>query len=68
MLEELENIDDDTDRHGIGFVKTQDLEIAEAYGVHELPSLIYFEKGSPSIYEGMFPLSFTSFEGADVGY
>ncbi|CAG0892261.1 unnamed protein product [Darwinula stevensoni] len=52
VLEELENIDDDTDRHGIGFVKTQDQDIAEAYGIHEFPSLVYFEKGSPSIYEG----------------
>lgn len=29
ILEELENIDDDCERHGILFVKTQDLKIAE---------------------------------------
>ncbi|CAG0890986.1 unnamed protein product [Cyprideis torosa] len=52
ILEELENIDDDTDRHGISFVKTQDLDIAESYGVREFPALVYFEKGQPSVYEG----------------
>uniref|UniRef100_T1J1H2 Thioredoxin domain-containing protein n=1 Tax=Strigamia maritima TaxID=126957 RepID=T1J1H2_STRMM len=52
VLEELENIDDDTDRHGILFVKTQDLSLANAYGVHDFPALIYFEKHVPNIYEG----------------
>ena len=32
ILEELENIDDDCDRHGIVFVKTKDFSIAEEYG------------------------------------
>lgn len=52
VLEELENIDDDTDRHGINFVKTTDLNIATNFGVHEFPAVIYFENQVPSIYEG----------------
>ncbi|KZS03022.1 Uncharacterized protein APZ42_034433 [Daphnia magna] len=52
ILDELENIDDDTDRHGISFIKTQDLNIATNFGVHEFPALIYFENQVPSIYEG----------------
>ena len=52
ILEELENIDDDTDRHGIHFVKTQDLNIATNFGVTDFPAVIYFENQVPSIYEG----------------
>jgi len=51
-LDELENIDDDTDRHGISFIKTQDLNIATNFGVHAFPAVIYFENQVPSIYEG----------------
>lgn len=52
ILEELENIDDDTDRHGIHFVKTMDLRIAREYGIRTFPSLVYFEYSQPSVYEG----------------
>ncbi|XP_046461228.1 uncharacterized protein LOC124207693 isoform X8 [Daphnia pulex] len=52
ILDELENIDDDTDRHGISFIKTQDLNIATNFGVHSFPAVIYFENQVPSIYEG----------------
>ncbi|EEB16861.1 predicted protein [Pediculus humanus corporis] len=52
IVEELENIDDDCDRHGIQFVKTQDLEVAKEFGVIEFPSLVYFEKGVPNVFEG----------------
>ena len=51
-MDELENIDDDTDRHGISFIKTQDLNIATNFGVHSFPAVIYFENQVPSIYEG----------------
>ncbi len=53
-MDELENIDDDTDRHGISFIKTQDLNIATNFGVHEFPAVIYFENQVPSIYEGKY--------------
>lgn len=52
ILEELENIDDDCDRHGITFVKTKDFPVAEQYGVHEYPALVYFEDGIPNVFEG----------------
>ncbi|XP_028043779.1 uncharacterized protein LOC114253198 isoform X1 [Bombyx mandarina] len=52
ILEELENIDDDCDRHGIKFVKTQDYSIAESYGVTDFPVLVYFENNIPNVYEG----------------
>ncbi|PRD30928.1 UNVERIFIED_CONTAM: hypothetical protein NCL1_24928 [Trichonephila clavipes] len=51
-LADLENIDDDTDRHGILFVKTTDDSIAADYGITRFPALIYFENNVPSIYEG----------------
>lgn len=52
ILDELENIDDDCDRHGITFVKTQDYTIAELYGISEYPVLVYFEGNVPNVYEG----------------
>lgn len=52
ILDELENIDDDCDRHGIIFVKTQDYSIAELYGISEYPVLVYFEENVPNVYEG----------------
>ncbi|XP_022120611.1 uncharacterized protein LOC110996995 isoform X3 [Pieris rapae] len=52
ILEELENIDDDCDRHGIKFVKTQDYSIAESYGATDFPVLVYFENNIPNVYEG----------------
>ncbi|XP_055708457.1 uncharacterized protein LOC129804839 isoform X3 [Phlebotomus papatasi] len=52
ILEELENIDDDCDRHGIVFVKTKDFSVAEEYGVLDYPALVYFEGGIPNVFEG----------------
>lgn len=52
VLEELENIDDDCERHGITFVKTNDLKIAEQYGATDFPVLMYFESGIGGIFEG----------------
>lgn len=52
ILEELENIDDDCERHGITFVKTQDTKIAQHYGATEFPVLMYFEKGIGGVFEG----------------
>ncbi|XP_008201424.1 uncharacterized protein hlk isoform X7 [Tribolium castaneum] len=52
ILEELENIDDDCERHGILFVKTQDLKIAEQYGATDFPVLMYFESGVGGVFEG----------------
>ena len=54
ILQELENIDDDTDDHGIQFVKCEDLDYARSLGISSLPALVYFERSSsaPSIYVG----------------
>ncbi|XP_051174999.1 uncharacterized protein LOC127290468 isoform X2 [Leptopilina boulardi] len=52
ILEELENIDDDCDRHGVHFVKTQDYKIAEDYGATEFPVLVYFKNQVPNVFEG----------------
>ncbi|XP_031337168.1 uncharacterized protein LOC116166353 isoform X2 [Photinus pyralis] len=52
ILDELENIDDDCEKHGIMFVKTQDFKIAERYGATDFPILIYFENGIGSMFEG----------------
>ncbi|KAJ9596072.1 hypothetical protein L9F63_012740, partial [Diploptera punctata] len=52
ILEELENIDDDCDRHGITFVKTQDFSVAEEFGVSDFPCLVYFEDEVPNVFEG----------------
>ncbi|XP_058053282.1 uncharacterized protein LOC131205271 isoform X2 [Anopheles bellator] len=53
VLESLENIDDDCDRHGILFVKTDDISIAEHYGINEYPVLVYFEDNVPNVFEGL---------------
>lgn len=52
VLEELENIDDDCERHGIVFVKTKDLKVAEHYGATDFPVLMYFEHGVGGMFEG----------------
>ncbi|XP_018318516.1 uncharacterized protein LOC108732303 isoform X2 [Agrilus planipennis] len=52
VLEELENIDDDCEKHGINFIKTQDIKVAEKYGATNYPVLMYFEKGIGGIFEG----------------
>lgn len=52
ILGELENIDDDCDQHNIAFVKISDLEEAKEYGIESLPTLVFFEKRIPHVYEG----------------
>jgi len=37
---------------GIAFVKISNPEEAKEYGIDQTPSLIYFENGIPSVYEG----------------
>lgn len=59
VLEELENIDDDCDKHGIKFVKTKDFSVADGYGVHDYPALVYFESGIPNVFEGKFPFVYS---------
>lgn len=51
-LQELENIDDEADQLGIGFVKIHDEELAEEYSLGDLPRLVYYRHQIPIIYEG----------------
>lgn len=42
VLMELENIDDEADQLGIGFVKINDESLAEEYNLDPLPALVYY--------------------------
>lgn len=53
VLNELENIDDECDKLGIVFVKIDNEDEAKEYGIEKIPTLMYFEKGIPMIYEGI---------------
>lgn len=52
ILEELETIDDDTDQHGIQFVKSNDAKLAAEIGIFSFPALVYYETGVPIMYDG----------------
>lgn len=52
MLEELEKIDDECDKHGVQFVKIDDERTAKEYGIDDLPAIVYFEKQVPTVYGG----------------
>lgn len=54
ILDELENIDDDTDDHGIQFVKSNDVKLAHEIGIFSFPALVYYETGVPIMYDGEF--------------
>lgn len=54
ILEELENIDDDTDKHGIQFVKSNDVKLAHEIGIFAFPALVYYETGVPIMYDGKY--------------
>lgn len=48
----IEHIDDECDDKGIVFVKTDDVEAAEKYGVRKLPVLLFFKYQVPTSYNG----------------
>lgn len=52
-MEELETIDDETDEHGIQFVKSNDVKLAHEIGIFAFPALVYYETGVPIMYDGM---------------
>ncbi|KAG5893623.1 hypothetical protein JTB14_006290 [Gonioctena quinquepunctata] len=52
VLQELEQIDDDTDSFGVDFVKINDKRLAKHYGITKFPALTYFREKHPIIYEG----------------
>lgn len=53
ILKELENIDDDTDEHGMHFVTTEDTTFAKKNAIKQFPSLVLFRNGQPLTYSGM---------------
>jgi len=53
VLAELENIDDECDQNDIAFVKIDNKAEAKEYGIDEFPTLVYFERRIPHIYDGM---------------
>ena len=52
-LKHLEDIDDDADAVGVRMVKTEDKEFVKMYGIEEFPTVVYFEKDNPHIYNGL---------------
>lgn len=53
-MDRLETIDDDTDKHHIQFVKTNDVKLAHEIGVFAFPALVYYETGVPIMFDGKF--------------
>lgn len=51
-MEALEKIDGEADLFGIDFVKISSPEAAEKYNVLNVPSLVYFRKKTPLMYDG----------------
>lgn len=47
----MENIDDEADQLGIGFVKIADEQLADEYNLGPLPVLVYYRHQIPIIYE-----------------
>lgn len=56
ILDELETIDDDTDKEGIQFVKSKDSKLASEIGIFSFPALVYYETGVPIMYDGKLHL------------
>jgi hypothetical protein len=52
ILEELEQIDEKLDKQDMPLVKISDDGAIEAFGIEDLPSLVYFENGVPELYTG----------------
>lgn len=52
ILKELENIDDDCDRHNIPFVKIDDSSLESSYGIKNPPALGFYKKQVPKFFDG----------------
>ena len=53
VIQELENISDESDKAGIPLIRSHSQTIAADYGI-TLPALVYFEDGVPNVYSGTF--------------
>ena len=52
ILDQLEEIDDEADEHGIHLVTTEEVELAKRYGIKTFPTLAFFRNQDPLIYKG----------------
>lgn len=52
VLAELEDIDDDAEKHDIDLVKISDPETIEEYNIVTFPTLVFFRKRFPQFYDG----------------
>lgn len=52
ILEALEQIDGEVDQYGIDFVKISSPEAAATYNIINIPSLVYYRKQVPMLYDG----------------
>ena len=52
VLDELESIDEKLDKQDLTMVKISDRGANDAFGIREMPALVYFEDGVPEVYEG----------------
>lgn len=52
IMEALEMIDGEADLFGIDFVKISSTDAAKKYGIVNTPSLVYFRKKIPLVYDG----------------
>ena len=54
ILEQLEEIDDEADEHGIHLVTTEEVDLAKRHGIKTFPTLAFFRNQDPLIYKGKF--------------
>ena len=53
----MEEIDDDLEAVGyIEVVKSDDRNVAKELGIKTFPSLVYFRRRNPILYDGMFSI------------
>lgn len=52
VIKELEEIDDEADEQFVLFLKTHDPNAAKKYGIEQFPTLVFFDREIPNIYQG----------------
>lgn len=55
LLDGFESIDDEADENGIQFVTTEEVELANKYGITTFPTLAFFRNQEPLIFKGVYP-------------
>ena len=58
VLGRLEEIDDEADEHGIHLVTTEEIDLANRYGITTFPTLAFFRNQEPLIYKGKFKIHY----------